>query len=174
MKRPDKNARRIGLGRKLAFYGFAAQAASALLLIVASLVGGGFGNVVGQLLGIVTVVGFIAAMGGFFLMYYIRRKQQHFYICILMLAELLINMLVANSSIAQVLIGAAYMAMMTWSAAADKNGRLALITAIGAALYVATPLVIGMLRMPTAVAVVFSGLASAYCFGAAAVYSRNG
>lgn len=174
VKRPDKNTERLGVGRKLAFYGFAAQSACALLLIITNLVGGGFFEAVGAILGIVTVVGFLAAMGGFFLMYYIRRKQQHFYICILMLAELLVNMLVNNSSIAQVLIGAAYMAMMTWSAIGDKNVKLALITAAGAALYVLTPLAIGFFAMPTAVAAVFSGIASAYCFAAAALYSRTG
>ena len=44
----------------------------------------------------------------------------------------------------------------------------------GAALYVLTPLAIGFFVMPTAVAAVFSGIASAYCFAAAALYSRTG
>lgn len=166
--------KKIGIGRKMAFFGFAAQSVAMLLLGIAILFGQKAANIVGVPAGILTGAGFFVAMGGFFLMYYARKRKQHLAIGFLMLVYFLVNFMFPDPTLIQLLLSLAYTGVMVVYSAKEKNRRVTIMTGAALVLYAVVPMTLGRIGLPDMAVGVISSLTSAYCFAAAAMYGYTG
>lgn len=164
---------KIGVARKMAVYGFLAQAVADLMIGLAMLMGSGVIAVVGSIAGIVTVAGFVVAFCGFLMMYFIRGRKRHLTIAFLMLVYFLVNFMLLNPALIQLLLSLAYTGVMLWSAISDRKPRVAAATGAAMVLYAVSPFALGAMKLPDTVMSLFTAVISGYCAAAVAYYAYN-